>query len=111
MARRGITSIYTKGPGMDRGLYAAFLRLRDLAGEYALNVRFSAQPEDSPSVEAAVASFVGRGLAGYHNWDLEFRQGNVRLVDLDDLPGGHLLYEDLADVFLHAYNLRPDPRV
>lgn len=113
-ARRGHPNFSVVGARLDRAMAAAYDRLIERLGDDdSIEVEFEVLPDprfgDSPAIRSAINVAVADRRTRRVN--PTFRLVESTLVVQPDsaepflkrLPGGSLLYEDLADVFLRSY--------
>ena|ERR1035438_7861712 len=108
LARRGFTSLYARGPRLDHALFGAYTRLVEISSIYGLKLRFCATPDSTTVFPSALYLLATIGLIHYYDGDLVLNTRALGLVELTDLPGEPLLYEDLACAFRSVYNSRTE---
>lgn len=107
ISRRNVTSIYHSSESLNRAFYAASLHLVEVAENLGLDVRFAAVAESDRVLPAALYALTASGLLTYSGGDLYLSTRRLALVDLTNLPGTPELYTELGQIFLSAYNARP----
>jgi hypothetical protein len=110
LAERGVTSLSIRTDRLDTSMRAVFERLEHEAPERDLNLRFTVALNgynESATVRRGLASASQRNLISLDNPEYQHVRVTptrlTQIVDLDDLPGGSDLYQELATVFLDSY--------
>jgi hypothetical protein len=111
LARRGYSTLSIRTSQVDFAMEQAFERLVLLAPQKDLDLRFCVRRDlygDSAAIRSAITGAAQSGLVSFDGPEYQ----NVRLtpvasrMDLESLPGGAKLYEDLTDVFVASYENR-----